>query len=175
LTVQNEKILSISNAVRTQIITGPALRYWQFPLRTLMGDLMKSRCRGIDPADLVRGPDVFTPRNLEPRDFRAGQWPDLNVAEWLQFVNPNTVTAVELYDRPLHDARIKLEDIKVKIMEVIKDDKDPDLPFLLKNLEGLTWIVMPASKVKLVVNSRADQPDLVMSILFNKEAGNDGR
>ena len=165
MTVQNEKILSISNAVRTQIITGPALRYWQFPLRTLMGDLLKSRCRGIDPASLIRGPEIFTPRNLPVRYFSASHWQDLNAAEWLQFVNPNTVTAVELYDRPLSHAKDELRKINIEIKDedVIKPGENRDLPFSLENLAELTWIVMPESKVELIV-AGVEPPFQVTSI-----------
>lgn len=108
LTIQNDKILKINNNMRTQVITGPALRYWEAPVKTLLGSVFTliNLCREVVPGK------VSTPA-------------------------PGTIPVWELINRPVSEVGPKLERINVTFSEkrVVMHEEAYVLPNYIEMIE----------------------------------------
>jgi hypothetical protein len=186
LTVRENKVEDICNIVRQQVISGPALRYWLNPLYSGVNTLLEQLCCEIDFGELLDG--IFKPRQLGfggirttinrgatafkiSRDFSRSAWESLKGTDVLQFTAAEaTLTAVDVYDRPLIDARSLLREKNIAVARVERHD-DPAEAYALRNLATMAWVVPSGSSVALIT----DANDRVTCIRVIDQAHDGGR
>lgn len=182
LTVQCDKIEKICNTVRTQIISGPALRYWLQPLYAKVGMLLEFLCCEFD-AEGVFG-RLFRPQqegfksthaaytraqtaSILGRDFSSAAWNAVRAANFQQFLSGDTLTALDVYNLPTRDALILLKDMQISAVEK-RAETDAEA-YSLSLLARMTWVVPPGSRVELMISPN----DRVTSIRVLRESTNE--
>ncbi|MBS1912601.1 MAG: hypothetical protein JST22_11500 [Bacteroidetes bacterium] len=77
LTVRKERVVKICNTARTQLLTGPAMRYWLHPLFAGIGRLVETFCCDLDLVgllgNLIREPqgEIAVPGTMEMMGGKA--------------------------------------------------------------------------------------------------------
>jgi hypothetical protein len=168
LTMEGNKVTKICNTVRQQVISGPALRYWLQPLYAGMGNLLEFLCCTFDPNDLfrralptretgftnvnrtfTRGATAFT----MARDYASAAWERFQPFNFLQFMGPETLTAMDVYNRPEGEVLQMLHNRTPNIGVGLRRVNTQAEAYSLRNLADMLWVVpSDSTRVELVVS-----------------------
>jgi hypothetical protein len=172
LTVRDNKVVSICNVARTQVISGPAMRYWLHPLYWIFGMLVEWLCCEFDFGDIL---GKLTKLKLEDfsywqdktkgaakvaPDYLSAAVQKLKKADIRKFMDAGKVSALGVIGRPASDVKAELEE-KLGRTVTMKPADTADAAFDLRNLGSMTWFIDPdverekpeVEDIELVVDS----------------------
>ncbi len=156
LTVQDRKVVKICNLVRTQVITGPALRYWLGPLFTELhkwlevgwGEFESRQRFGTREqiqsvfrsarAALTRGKAVF---NMTGSIIRS---------RFKQFVNPDSTIGVDFHGLEVNDAVSRLREMNINVSVREQPVTTREEADKLTSLKFISSSVAPGSRVEII-------------------------
>lgn len=190
LTVKNDKVIKICNLCRTQVLTGPAIRYWFGPLFKGVGSMLERLCCELDVVGLFGNrfkqygddrPEPITGAGLT--SFTPGSYTGYNeytvdaaaqrgnmfvemidafttkgfgdmVAEegGFPFLNPDTLTAMDIYHKHASEAQAILAANNVAYAP--RHARDDDEAYSIMNLGRMAWAIPSGSSVEVLLNSR---------------------
>jgi hypothetical protein len=165
LTLKERKIIHICNIVRTQVLTGPAFRYWLQPVFEGLDQILSFLCCEFSMLDLLDS--YFQPRKrgfstvddtLRTADvglksaaaFATTARRGFNISRVMEVVRPGTVSVMEVVGKDATLAKKLIEKTGAEVeIETAPTDNEA---YNLKNFARMSWTVPPsARKVKITV------------------------
>jgi hypothetical protein len=161
LTIENKKIVKICNLERTQVITGPALRYWFGFLFDAIGNWFEKFCCELDFDDLLgvkrrRSPiDSPTIGRTVGRPsaafatmhrFASRAKAKFDPAEFLKFasfLDPEAIHAADYLNRPGGEVITELQ--KRQLHVELRSETTHEAAYAMHHLADMTWVLPPAT------------------------------
>jgi hypothetical protein len=152
LEIKDNKVTSICNTVRTQVISGPAIRYWMQPAFDVIGQWFESLCcPGATAQDTVRDFGAFYDRTTTTgrtaQSFASGILREVET----MFTAPRSATivrSIDLVGRPANEVMTAL--LKSNVT-VVTTNTTLEQAYRRANLRDLPDEIPAASRVELVV------------------------
>lgn len=152
LEIKDNKVTSICNTVRTQVISGPAIRYWMQPAFDVIGRWFESLCcPGTTAQEAVRDFGAFYDRTTSTgrtaQSFASGILREVET----MFTAPrgaNTIRSVDLVGRPVNEVTAALSKSSATI---VTTNTTLEQAYRRANLRDLPDEIPAASHVELVV------------------------
>lgn len=191
LTVCGGKIEKICNLARTQLLTGPSLRYWLRPVFDGVHNLVERICCDFELAAAFD--NLFQPREETgsfggasyeatmagavekvakrgetalqmANEYSPASLRGLRAASFLQLADPNTLTALDVYGLGPEEAKNRLGQFGIQSTVVQAGSEDE--AYALSNLFGMVWVLSPQTSVTLVVG-----PEQTVTAVRSVEGG----
>jgi hypothetical protein len=163
LTVQNGNILKICNNARQTVISGSMLRYfltnrepknlatdWLGILLLVynnnFSELFCCQPAGFQQSNqtMKRMAAAFSLARDFPADFQ------MNPFNWLQSISSETLSSLDIYDRPLEEVRPLLDSYGISVVEQRANTRDE--AYSAQNLNAMSWSIPSGSQVELLIS-----------------------
>ena len=145
------RVVSICNTVRTQVVTGPAMRYWMQPVFDGVGRFFESMCCP-DPLEVPRpqsDPGLMF-NELDSAARTASSFAASFVRRSATDASGTIARSLSLVQRPLSEVREQLDRAGVQNVTVTRAATLEDA-FRVENLKDFSWEIPAGSRVELVV------------------------
>jgi len=151
LELKDNKVTSICNTVRTQVVSGPAIRYWMQPAFDVIGKWFESVCcPGTTAQDTVRDFGAFYDRTASTgrtaQSFASGILREVET----MFTAPRTtvIRSIDLVGKPANEVTADLSKSNVAF---VTTNTTLEQAYRRANLRDLPDEIPAASRVELVV------------------------
>lgn len=157
LTIKDGKVIRICNTVRTQVITGPGMRYWMQPLFDIVQSVLEKICCGdlreYFPAEASYTATAGKMRQAHNLVGTVGRFSGALVEHLDQMLHvpleePAMPAPIDLYNRPLAEVQARLSKAKIETKVTMVTYEQAHR---LRNLAGLGLRYQEFSILELIV------------------------
>jgi hypothetical protein len=169
LTIKNNQVQSICNTARTQVISGPRVRYWLEPVFYMVHRLFEYLCCDLDLVSYFEAKKDMKPFGVAQmqQTFEMGKTAYkmaggyggtiLNKAKeqfktkvsFSDLVNPQKVTISKMYGKPIEEVQREFG-TKYQIRTTTAKDKAEAYDF--KRLKDMAWVLPEEAELELMVD-----------------------
>ena len=143
-----KNVVSICNTVRTQVITGPAVRYWAQPVFDGIGALVENYCCPEPRRAMPQQDDNQTFEQVTSAARVAGAYASSFVRRaTAPMSSPNSVRSLTLVNRHVGDVRKELEELKINVAVATARTREEAFDF--SHLRDFPLEIPPDSRVEL--------------------------
>jgi len=165
LTINQGKVISICNTVRTQLITGPAVRYWAQPLFDGIGRMIESICCPTATAANTKNDVAGQYQQASAAARMAGAYSS-SLLQRFQTSAPastNAARSLDLFQQPLAEVQKRMADIGVQA--TVTHAATVEDAFRFANLRDFSLDIPAGARVEIIV--APDQTVAAIRVLGN--------